>query len=232
MFAVVIPTYQDEEALALSLAALVPAAAEGVVREVVVVDGGSTDRTRTVADATGCSIVDSRGPRGARLAEGAAAVTRGEFLLFLRPGVILDPRWEIEASGFAERVTRAGMADRRAAVFRFELDELGAGARIRQGAVAMAGMLTGLPHAAQPLIVSRRLYASLGGHRPLDALEDVDLIRRIGRSRIVRLRAAGSLLPGRTAPADTGAVRRLRRGLSRSLAALPLPTGLLARLHG
>ncbi len=232
MFAVVIPTLDDEEPLALTLAALVPAAAEGIVREVVVVDGGSSDRTRDVADATGCAVVEAGGPRGARLAAGAAGVTRGDFLLFLRPGVILDPRWEIEAAVFAERATRAGLADRRAAVFRFALDDIGAAARLRQGAVSVAGRITGLPHAAQPLIVSRRLYASLGGHRPLDALEDVDLVRRIGRGRIVRLRAAGTLVPGRVSLGAPGAVPRIRRALGRGLAALPLPTHLLARLHG
>ncbi|HUG62009.1 MAG TPA: glycosyltransferase [Methylomirabilota bacterium] len=228
----VIPTFEDEERLALTLSALVPAAAEGVVREVVVADAGSGDQTRRVADAMGCVIVEASGPAGAMLSRGAAAVTRGDFILFLRPGVILDPRWDAEASSFMERAARAGQADRRAAVFRYECDDIGPAAQLRRVAVATAGRLSGLPHPMQPLLISRRHYERIGGHRPLDALEDVDLVRRIGRGRIVRLRSAGVVLPKDRPFEPTGLVPRLRRGLSRGLAALPVPATLLARLHG
>ena len=61
MLSVVIPTQNSEEGLARTLASLVPAAAEGVVREVVVVDAGSTDGTRVVADAAGCTLIEARG---------------------------------------------------------------------------------------------------------------------------------------------------------------------------
>jgi glycosyltransferase involved in cell wall biosynthesis len=190
MISVVIPTLDDEERLAATLAALVAAAAEGIVREVVVADGGSADQTRRIADGTGCTVVDTAGPAGARAAAGAAASTRGEFLLVLRPGVILDVRWEAEAATFVDRVARAGLADRRAGVFRFDVDDLGAGAGLRRSAVALAGRLTGRPHPSQPLLVSRALYRAVGGHAPLEAGENADLARRIGRSRLVRLRTA------------------------------------------
>ena len=61
MLSVVIPTENSEEGLARTLASLVPAAAEGIVREVVVVDAGSTDGTRVVADAAGCSLAEGSG---------------------------------------------------------------------------------------------------------------------------------------------------------------------------
>ncbi|MEQ1710252.1 MAG: glycosyltransferase, partial [Hyphomicrobium sp.] len=57
MITVVIPTLNAEGGLAATLTALVPAVVEGVVREVIVVDGGSTDRTLDIADQAGVEIV-------------------------------------------------------------------------------------------------------------------------------------------------------------------------------
>jgi glycosyltransferase involved in cell wall biosynthesis len=228
MISVVIPTLDDGERLALTLAALVPAAADGVVRDVVVVDGGSVDETLRIADAAGCIILRDDGPIGSRLARGAAGATRGEFLMVLRPGVLLDPGWSAEVRHFAERVARSGRADRAAAVFRFELDDIAGNARLRKAATALASRLSGLPHPAQPLVISRRLYQRLGGHRPLAALEDIDLVRRIGRRRIARLRSAAAVL----APAAGAPAMSLRQRLTRALGALPLSADLLARLHG
>jgi glycosyltransferase involved in cell wall biosynthesis len=54
MLSVVIETNNDEDALARTLASLVSAAVEGVVREVIVCDRGSTDRTHLVAEHAGC----------------------------------------------------------------------------------------------------------------------------------------------------------------------------------
>ena len=49
MISVVVPTLNAEAGLAASLTSLVPAAVEGLVREVIVVDGGSTDGTAAAA---------------------------------------------------------------------------------------------------------------------------------------------------------------------------------------
>jgi glycosyltransferase involved in cell wall biosynthesis len=231
MITVVIPTLDQEEALAQTLASLVPAAADGTVREVVVADGGSRDGTRRVADMTGCTIVEAPGPLGARLRAGAEAATRGDWLLFLQPGVELDPRWEVEATTFVERAVRAGRAEETAAVFRFALDGLGAGARLQEGLAALSATVGGLPRPAQGLLIKRSHYRRVGGHAPLPALADADLVRRIGRRRIVRLRSAATLMPPSfDVPVETGLP--VRRTLARSLAALPLPVGLLVRLHG
>jgi glycosyltransferase involved in cell wall biosynthesis len=197
MISVIIPTLDDEERLALTLAALVPAAADGVVREVVVVDGGSRDETRRVADAAGCTLVDVAGPSGARAAAGAAASGRGPFLLFVKAGVILDARWEAEARAFLDRLARAGLADGRAAVFRFDVDGIGAPARLRRSAVAARSHLTGRPHPAQPVLLSRALYREIGGHRPVDGSDNADLAARIGRRRLFRLRAGAWMMAPR-----------------------------------
>ncbi|MDQ0470512.1 glycosyltransferase [Labrys wisconsinensis] len=129
MISVVIATRNDEEALAVTLAALVPAAAEGFVREVVVADAGSADGTRLIADALGCTVVEGGREQGLRAA-------RAEWVLVVRPGVRLEADWFLEAALFIERVRRAGPG-LRAASFRHAVDDFGWRARLSELAVAM-----------------------------------------------------------------------------------------------
>src|SRR5689334_16898277 len=83
VFSIILATRDSERALVPTLAALVPGATAGIVREVVVTDGGSRDRTQDVADIAGCHFVVSAQPLGARLAA-AARSARGDWLMFLR----------------------------------------------------------------------------------------------------------------------------------------------------
>jgi glycosyltransferase involved in cell wall biosynthesis len=89
MLSVLIETRNDEEGLARTLASLVGGAVEGVVRDVIVCDAGSTDGTRRVADHAGCHVA-------ADLATGIAGA-RGGWLLMLEPGARLAEGWVDEA---------------------------------------------------------------------------------------------------------------------------------------
>src|SRR5688572_465677 len=117
MLSVVIATRDDAHRLVATLAALVPGATAGVVSEAIVADSGSTDDTAAVADVAGCRWLSSDGTLGDRLAQ-AAASARAPWLLFLRPGAVLDPGWVAEVRRFVEAAEIGGRADRRAAVFR------------------------------------------------------------------------------------------------------------------
>ena len=67
MFSVIVATHDSERALVPTLAALVPGATAGFVREVIVADGGSRDETEQVADIAGCRFLSSAEPLGSRL---------------------------------------------------------------------------------------------------------------------------------------------------------------------
>jgi glycosyltransferase involved in cell wall biosynthesis len=87
MLSVLIETRNDEEGLARTLASLVGGAVEGVVRDVVVCDTGSTDQTQRVAEHAGCQYVETGGI--------AAAIrqAKGDWLLMLEPGARLVDGW-------------------------------------------------------------------------------------------------------------------------------------------
>jgi len=228
MISVLIPTCDHERALVPTLSTLVPGAADGVVRDVTVVDGGSADATPEVADLAGCHFVRGGGKRGDRLDE-AARGAKGPWLLFLEPGVALDEGWQREVRSLIDALERQGEADRRAAVFRYGLDGFGGKVRLAEFFADVAGLLTGLPRAEQGLLIHKRFYERLGGYRPLPVMEDADLIRRIGRRRIVALRARALAPASRSAAASRGGVRA---ALTAGLLMLRVPPHLVARLYG
>lgn len=187
MISVVIATQNSEAALAETLRALVPASAAGVVKEVVVADAGSADGTRDVADAAGCVLVAEDGGRGAQLAAGAAAASRGTWLLFLEPGAVPEPGWEARITHFIERAERAGRGERVAGAFRYAREISGRADALKARCLALAGDLLGLRGRDSALLVSRDLYRKLGGHRPGSARPEAGLWRRLGRGAVRKL---------------------------------------------
>ena len=186
MISVVIPTLNAEAGLTATLSALVPAVVQGVVREVIIADGGSEDGTSEIADIAGAEFVTCERGRGPQLAEGAQHA-RSDWLLFLHADTVLQPGWEQEAATFMERVD-AGSRPLAAAAFSFALDDFGARPRILEAMVGLRCALFRFPYGDQGLLIPKRLYSSLGGYRPLPLMEDVDLVRRLGRRRLVMMR--------------------------------------------
>ena len=77
MISVVIPTLNAAATLPKCFDSLMGAALHGLVREVIVVDGGSSDDTRAIADAAGARFLESERGRGQQLAAGSHAARGG-----------------------------------------------------------------------------------------------------------------------------------------------------------
>jgi GT2 family glycosyltransferase len=188
LISVVIPTLNSERQVVPTLSALVSGAAVGIVRDVVLADGGSKDETEAVADAAGCIFVKTEADLGAQLREGARAASRGEWILFLDPGGMLEEGWTREVRKFLDTVGRAGHADKRAATFRLAYEGFGMKPRFAEAAASARLALTGRPRAEQGLLISKLLYQKLGGHQK-GANAHKRLIAKLGRMRIVKLRS-------------------------------------------
>jgi glycosyltransferase involved in cell wall biosynthesis len=93
MISVVIATLNDERTLGQTLASLVPAAVDGLVREVILADGGSTDETLAIAEDAGARVVRGEGAVEARLAE-ACRTARADWFLIIEASVPAPHGWE------------------------------------------------------------------------------------------------------------------------------------------
>ena len=229
MISVIIPTLNAEATLAATLTPLVSAAVDGLVKEVIVVDGGSTDRTVSVVDIAGAQLITQRGGRGSQLAAGAERA-RFPWLLFLHADTALEPGWERDAGNFMDRV-ESGRQPPAAAAFRFALDDMGTRARLLERLVALRASALRLPYGDQGLLLPKSLYRELGGYRSVPLMEDVDLVRRLGRRRIVILRSRAVTSAERFR--RDGYLRRSARNLlCLALFTLRVPPHMIQRIYG
>lgn len=228
MISVVIPTLNAEATLAPALAALVPAAVEGIVREVIVADAGSTDQTLRIADGCGADVMHAKGGRGAQLAAGAARA-KFPWLLFLHADSVLETGWEHDAAKFMERVDGERLPPT-AAAFGYALDDMGAAPRILEAMVRMRCAALKLPYGDQGLLIPRTLYQEIGGYRPMPLMEDVDIVRRLGRRRIAMLRTRAVTSAARYR-GDGYLARVARNQLCLALYYMAVPTERIRRIY-
>jgi rSAM/selenodomain-associated transferase 2 len=229
MISVVIPTLNAQAHLARTLAALVPAAVDGLIKEVIVIDGGSSDSTAAIADEAGATFLVRSGGRGYQLMTGARRA-RFPWLLFLHADTVLERGWEREASLFIEAVD-TGKRPPAAASFRFGLDDAGFRPRLLERLVAFRCALLRLPYGDQGLLIPQPLYANIGGYGSQPLMEDVDIVLRLGRRRLAMLRSRA--LTSAVRYQRDGYLRRsMRNLLCLLLFLLRVPPAVIARVYG
>jgi len=180
MLSVVIPTLNAGQTLAASLAGLGDPARFG---EIVVSDGGSLDDTLAVARAAGAQVVTGAQGRGPQLRLGAMRA-RGDWLLFVHADTRLSSGW------YGTVVDHIGRQPGQAGYFRFALDDAAAPARRVERLTQWRCRILALPYGDQGILISRSLYDAVGGFNHMPLMEDVDLVRRIGRGRLTLLDCA------------------------------------------
>jgi rSAM/selenodomain-associated transferase 2 len=174
-FSVIIPALNEESCLAATLRHL----REQSPHEILVVDGGSSDATCSIAAAGACLL---RGPRGraAQMNHGTAAAT-GDALLFLHADCRLEPgALESAARCLRRRSVAAGC-------FRMRVEAEGIAFRMIDAAATVRVRLTGLAYGDQGLFLTRRRFDEVGGFPLLRLMEDVFIskaLRKTGRFEV------------------------------------------------
>lgn len=180
MLSVVLLAKGDERGVVSTLAALVPGAAAGLVRDVLLIDHDGGETMERVADIAGCHLLVHQGVDGVLLAEGAKAA-RSHWLLFLRAGAILEGGWIDETAQFMESAALAPKA--RAAVFRYARSPH-ADLRVSDAFKTARRWVLG-PSADQGLLISRAHYDAIGGHAASARAETKLLAKLRRRDRII-----------------------------------------------
>lgn len=179
---VIIPTLNAAGDLPDCLQALMPGLERGLIREVIVSDGGSEDATPRIAGDTGATLLAGAAGRGAQLAAGATAA-RGDWLLFLHADTVLSPDWAERAAHHMDHRPDA------AATFTLKYRSDDRAARWLEARANRRARWLALPYGDQGLLISRKLYDAVGGYADVPLMEDVMIARALGRKRLVQLSA-------------------------------------------
>jgi len=215
--AVVIPCLEEAKRLPLLLADLATAP-RGLIAEQVVVDGGSSDGSGSLAALAGARWIRSGPGRGLQL-QGGITGSSAPWLLLLHADARLPQTWS--AAVAAAIAASEATAQPTAWCFDLAIAQAGPGLRLLELAVAWRSRFRQLPYGDQGLLLPRSLLQACGGLRPLPLMEDLDLMLRL-RER-ARLRSLGLplLVDGRrwrrhgllgTAWRNAGLRRAWRRG--------------------
>ena len=187
LISVIVPTLDEEK----NIVSLLEDLQRGRQVEVIVVDGGSRDRTIARAQEMGVRVITTPAGRARQMNHGAA-VARGRLLFFVHA----DSRLSF---GFADMARQAldvpGVA---AAAFRLRIDAPGTGLRFVEFWANLRSRVLQMPYGDQGLFIAAGLFRKVGGFPSLPIMEDFELVRRLRcRGRIVILPAAVRTSPRR-----------------------------------
>ena len=177
---VIIPTLNEERTI---IATLAHTASLGF-DELIVVDGGSTDKTPALLESYRLSTQSSAlspvlwvtaPPGRARQMNEGAKASRGEILLFLHA--------DTQLPGDANIVIHTALADRRMVGGRFDVrfDRPSVWGTIISKTMNWRSRLSGLATGDQALFVRRPLFEQMGGFADIPLMEDIEFCRRLKR---------------------------------------------------
>ncbi len=183
---IIIPTLNEEETISQCLETVVDI--PGI--EVIVADGGSTDRTVEIAGQhRDVKIVSSEMGRSIQMNKGAGYAS-GEVLLFLHADcvlpreVVLNVRNVFEGNSFVGGAFKIRLLSGK---FPYQIIEKGINFRSK---------ILKLPYGDQGLFVKRSVFEELGGFREMSICEDLDFVCRLkkyGKIIILDARISSSI---------------------------------------
>lgn len=177
---IVIPTLNAAQTLPAALQALMEGLHTGLIRELIVTDGGSTDQTLEIADEAGAEIVTGAASRGGQLRRGCE-LARGEWLLVLHADTVLEDGWT--------KVVGDHLRTGTPAAFRLAFHATGFAPGWVAGWANLRSRVIGLPYGDQGLLIPRRTYEQAGGFPDQPLMEDVALMRRVRGVALLPTRA-------------------------------------------
>lgn len=177
---VIIPTVNAQSHLPKLLVSLFEGLDQGLIREVIVADAGSSDKTCEIAREAGCKVIQAHLGRGGQICEGLAQ-TKGDWFLILHADVQLSDGWSYD---FGKYLTNKSLAWH----FRLKFCSSTFMARVTGAWANARSFYFGLPYGDQGLLISKEILNFLDGYSRFPLMEDVDMaIRLKGRLKTLPL---------------------------------------------
>lgn len=171
---IIIPVLNEAEQITDCLGALKPLRRNG--HEVIVVDGGSSDETFTLAEPLCDRCLVSGQPGRASQMNAGAAVAKGDILVFLHADTRLPAEAEDVLIHNAGEGYIWGRFDVRLSGRQWLL-------RVVEAAMNLRSRLTGIATGDQALFVSRSLFDRVGGFPAIPLMEDIALSKTLKQLR-------------------------------------------------
>lgn len=142
------------------------------VLEVIVVDGGSTDRSREIAADSGAEVVQAATGRAVQLNAGAKDAA-GSILYFLHADSSVPQDWDAHITHATKKGFDAGC-------FTMRWNEKHVSFRLLGWATRFFGPR--FRGGDQSLFITKQLFEYIGGYQEMPIFEDVEIIERIRKN--------------------------------------------------
>jgi rSAM/selenodomain-associated transferase 2 len=163
---IIIPTLNSETDLPETLRSLFEGIENNLIRELIISDGGSTDKTKFIANEAGACVIEGFFGRGLQISE-AIDKSRGDWILIIHADTSLSLDWSVE---ILQKIDKNF-----AYHFKLKFKSKSLFARILEYWAQIRSSFLGLPYGDQGFLIHRDLLDAIGGFPKTLILEDVAL---------------------------------------------------------
>ena len=186
LISVIVPVLNDETSLTATLREWQSRRSEQI--ELVIVDGGSVDQSKTIAAPLADRVLSTTPGRAHQMNVGAGEAT-GNYLLFLHADT------DVSASAFSALSHIAASHPGRWGFFHVRLNSGRAVFRLIETLMNWRARVTSVATGDQCLFVARNLFEREGGYKEIPLMEDVEVCKRLrkhGTPVIIKQRVSTS----------------------------------------
>jgi len=166
---IVIPTLNSTKTIAPTLMSLSEGITTGLIKELIISDGNSTDAINEMCEEIGAILIKGKRGRGIQLHRGAMQA-KGEWILFIHSDTMLPNGWTDAFLNHIKTGKNAGYC-------KLSFDDASIKAKIISAGANLRSKYLKLPYGDQCLLISKKLYKEIGGYPNLPIMEDVSIAK-------------------------------------------------------